>query len=84
MPPVECTSSANGAEAPQYLALSPLVEEYPYSPFMDFHQPLLRQEIFLSSAALPDTPNPLVSTLLVLCYIVFIFELGFYLTGSKQ
>jgi hypothetical protein len=61
MPPVECTSLASGAEAPQYLALSPcLVEDY--NPFMDYNHPLMyRPEVLLSSAALPDTPNPLVS-----------------------
>lgn len=73
MPPVECTSLASGAEAPQYLALSPLVEEY--YPFMDYNQPLYRQEILLSSAALPETPNPLVSTFCLLFVPVNYFDI---------
>jgi hypothetical protein len=72
MPPVECTSLASGAEAPHlYWGISPLTEEYPY---MEYHQPLLsRQEIFLSSAALPDTPNPLVSTFNYFVFKILIF-----------
>jgi hypothetical protein len=77
MPPVECTSLASGAEAPQYLALSPLIEEY--YPFMEYNQPLYRQEILLSSAALPDTPNPLVSTNNFLFTFFF-----YYVLASKK
>jgi hypothetical protein len=75
MPPVECTSLASGAEAPQYLALSPMIEDY--YPFMEYNQPLYRQEILLSSAALPDTPNPLVSTYNFFVYYFFFYCLGF-------
>jgi hypothetical protein len=74
MPPVECTSLA-GAEATQYLALSPIYEDY--YPFMEYNQPLYRQEILLSSAALPDTPNPLVSTCNFFVYYFFFNCLGF-------
>jgi hypothetical protein len=77
MPPVECTSLASGAEAPQsqYLAISPMIEDY--YPFMEYNQPLYRQEILLSSAALPDTPNPLVSTYNFFVYYFFFYCLGF-------
>ncbi|XP_059481529.1 ETS-related transcription factor Elf-3-like isoform X2 [Neocloeon triangulifer] len=50
MPPVECTSLVNGAQAPQLQALSPLVDEFNYNPFFMDHQ----QQVFLSSAALPE------------------------------
>lgn len=86
MPPVECTSLGSGAEAPHYLALalSPLVEDYH---FLDYQPMMYQREILLTSAALPDSPNPLVSTklcCLLFLYTIFLLENIFYLDTIKK